>query len=413
MASSPVDAQNANVSACYVLAGMQVPCDLQNMGVVFVPVQSTPAFAQTFQPAAEDVYMSQPQFPPDARPGPTMSQVQRQLPATVGRECRSECSGRRQVCVQRGRCLGSGRARRERRQQPRRQQVTANLQASAPEEAALAACIDAELKAGGAAHLSKAVAVLRDPKVVQCLSFTAAGCRTVQLALDLVDRRTGAELMQGLRGRVAEAVQSPCANYVIQKMIQVLTPRDASFVVEEIAQAGWELAAHEYGCRIYCRLLEHAASEERTACLVDEVLAHAEELATHAFGHHVLECALEHGLPRHKQRILATLQWSMGSFLQNRNATYVVVKALEVANEQESRALAQSIVAQPSELLATMATSHLGSMVARALLQQPGEESQKLVEHLSLPTSRAQLSTTRYGRRLCNEVGVGLIDTRA
>jgi len=235
---------------------------------------------------------------------------------------------------------------------------------------------------------------------VRRLAFHAAGCRAVQLALEVVDRRTAAQLATALRGSVAEAIKSPHANYVLQKIIKVLAPQEFPFVIEELAHASLDLARHEYGCRIYCRLLEHCATEKATAHLMDEVLLETEELLRHTYGHHVVECALEHGLPHQQRQIVATLRRDLMRFSRNRSAAHVVEKALLYGNQDDRQSLALDLLSHSPEEIAGLARSQFGSMVVRALLRLSGQITELAQQHLRTDAAQTQLKGTKLGRRL-------------
>lgn len=280
-------------------------------------------------------------------------------------------------------------------------------------DAALAAGLLASFEAGGEASAA-AMEVLLQPGVFGRLSFEPVGCRAVQLALDAADRHQAVELAAKLRGRVVESVRSPHANYVLQKVIKVLAPQEVPFIVDELAASGLDLARHEYGCRIFCRLLEHSASSPAVAALLDAELASAEsdgELLRHTFGHHVVECALEHGLPRQRQAVVAIARKNLMGNAWNRNAAYVVEKALLYGTAEERAALTTDFAACSSSDLAALARSQFGSMVMRALLRQPQPcaATQRIQDVLKHPAMIAHLRGTKHGRRLLEERSLGLM----
>jgi len=164
----------------------------------------------------------------------------------------------------------------------------------------------------------------------------------------------------------------------------------------------------EYGCRVYSRLVEHNAKTEEVKLLVDQALTKVDVLVPHAFGHHVLETVLEHGLDHQRRQIVRALQQDLPSRLQSRYATYVVVKALSHGITEDSEALAWQLLAQPSEDVAAWAASQFGSPIARAFLRQPRPLHQALREHLRKPDSLALLQSSKHGRRLCIDLGIGL-----
>merc|ERR1719195_2576765 len=188
----------------------------------------------------------------------------------------------------------------------------------------LAARLTDELRTGGDSRES-AVSTMLQPGMVHKFSFLSGpGSRLVQLALDVVDRRTAAKLARGLRGRVVQAIRSPHANHVIQSILAVLTPSEAPFIVEEIGNASLYLARHEYGCRIFCRLLEKAAGDARTAQLVDILLLRTDELVEHVYRHYIIECALEHGLDHQRRMIVSALRIRLLHHVENRFGAYIL-----------------------------------------------------------------------------------------
>jgi len=203
-----------------------------------------------------------------------------------------------------------------------------------------------------------------------------------------------------LKDSVAEAMRSPHANYVLQKIIKVLTPAEARFVVEEINEDCLEWARHEYGCRIYCRLFEHWIQDKNTTALMDLVLADAEGLMRHTFGHHVVECALDHGLPHQKQQIFAALRKNFLRNAGNRNAAYVVEKAIVNCGPSDQQTMFEDLLNHTPGDVATLARSQCGSMVLRALLRLHGPLVQQLQEHLRLGAPHVQLKGSRHCRRL-------------
>jgi len=211
---------------------------------------------------------------------------------------------------------------------------------SGPKAVASVKWISKGLRAGGEARAAS-LAYLSEPGVVRRLSFEKAGCRVVQDALDVADRHTAAELAKDLRGCVVSAMQDPHGNYVVQKIIKTLTVREVPFVVEEIAAEGKALVWHEYGCRIFCRLIELAAHDESIVELLDGILSETDSLARDTFGHHIVERVLEYGVPRQQRCVSRALrEGSLVRNVWNPSAVHVLEKALEHGDKKDREALA-------------------------------------------------------------------------
>merc|ERR1719498_1688693 len=123
---------------------------------------------------------------------------------------------------------------------------------------------------------------------------------------------------------------SPHANFVIQKIIEVLPVASTAFVAEELAGVAGDVARHRFGCRVLSRLVEHnsigTASSPAIDSLIDELLHEADKLLHHNFARHVLELILEHGKADHRHKIARTLQNNLFNLAKNRCASYVFEK---------------------------------------------------------------------------------------
>ena len=244
--------------------------------------------------------------------------------------------------------------------------------------------LSAQLEAGGEARHA-ALAAIRG-RVVD-FSFDALACRVVQLAISVASRSVAAPLVEELRGHIPACIESPAANYVIQKIIEVMPLSAVQFVSEELEGMGAQIAQHRYGCRVLCRLLEHhagnAGSQGPTARLITEVLDNAASLCFHAFGHHVVECGIEHGSVEQQHDIALALQENILRACNHRSGTYVLHKALLFCPPQDQQAIALAILSYPGNL-AILARNSFGASVVKTLLQMPQDAvrdtAQKIID---------------------------------
>jgi len=252
------------------------------------------------------------------------------------------------------------------------------------------------LQAGGEEH-RRAVACLDG--LVWRLALEPVGCRVVQVALETSGRETKAALVTELHGHVREAILSPHANYVIQKTIEVLPVPLTSFVITELFGVAAGIARQNFGCRVLCRLLEHSATNEKTASLVDELLVDAGALCRHNFGHYVVQAVLEHGLLRQRRCVAAGLQSDLMRLARNRNACYVIEKALLYGEAEDCSAIAAEILQDPDNLVG-LAKTQVGCYIVKALLKLPQCSGLACAQ---LRQGVAQLNATKYGQRLLED----------
>jgi hypothetical protein len=232
------------------------------------------------------------------------------------------------------------------------------------------------------------------------------GCRVVQLALS--KQRVIAESVTAeLQGHVLEALASPHANHVIQRVVEVMPTARSRFVASELIGFATAAAKHCYGCRILIRLLEHAATEENTLALIDEFLDEVSELMRHIFGHHVIQAVLEHGTAAQRHRIATALitpsldgeTLTLPCHWTHRNVSRVFEAAILHCAPEDQLSLCDSLLNEPDYVLQAARCS-FGCYVLMAVIRHRGEcvETGK-ARDLILSISE-ELSASKHGKKL-------------
>jgi len=260
--------------------------------------------------------------------------------------------------------------------------------------------LSAQIEAGGVARQAAIEALVGS---VPDLAFDASACRVVQKAIEFGEEEEVVALGMELQGRIREAIRSPHANHVVQKLVEVLPASSLGFVAEELLGAGPEVARHRYGCRVLCRLVErHSGSPvAHMHELIEELLTEAAELARHTFGHYVIEKGLQTGSAHQRHQICLALREDLMRNAKNRSATYVVEKALNICDDEDRKAMMQDLFGSP-ESLVSLVENQFGCHVAKGLLKI---ECESCHEILSLIDAAApKLQKNKYGRRLLEEI---------
>jgi len=260
--------------------------------------------------------------------------------------------------------------------------------------------LSTQIEAGGIARQAAIEALVGN---VAELSFDSSACRVVQKAIEFGTEEEGVALSSELQGRVRESIRSPHANHVIQKMVEVLPLASLGFVVEEILGAGAEVARHRYGCRVLCRLLLRQSETLSVHMdeLIRELLSDASDLSRHTFGHHVIETVLQIGSAHQRHGIFIALSSDLPRNAKNRNATYVVERALLSCDDDDRSMMVQELIGTP-DCLVSLVENQFGCYVAKALLKVSDETFHKMLCHIEAATSR--LEKNKYGRRLMEEL---------
>jgi len=209
-------------------------------------------------------------------------------------------------------------------------------------------------------------------------------------------------LASGLRGHILSAVQSKHANHVVQTIIELMPVAQASFIVDELKDAPFDIARHIFGCRVLCRILEHLSpSDSSTIELVDEVFKTIEDLCNHCFGSFVVRHLLEYGLPQHRQRVVSALRTNLVGYTQHKFGSHVVEAALRHAALEDKKLLAQELLSDRDQLQ-NLAGNQFGRHVVRALLSVPDGIKEEAVKVLR--PMEPQLKASRYGKSVLQVV---------
>jgi len=237
------------------------------------------------------------------------------------------------------------------------------------------------------------------------MSLEPCGCRVVQSALEAAGPVEKEGIVAELRGHVRLAIASPHANFVLQKVIEVLPVNSARFVAEELTTVAAEVARHRFGCRVLSRLIEHhltgTGTSSSTHGLIDELLLEAGELINHNFARHVVELILEHGNGIHKHRIAEAIRSNLFLYAKNRNASYVVEKALAWCEARDTHAIASELLTDPQRFL-VLATHECGIHVVKAVMKLHVDCAEKAKELLLAEVD--QVKSSKYGKRLLDEM---------
>lgn len=203
------------------------------------------------------------------------------------------------------------------------------------------------------------------------LAFEKEGCLLLQEALPLARSTEARQLVQGLRGLVLQACASMHANHVLQKIIVTYPSAMFPFILEELRGGGAAMAGHEYGCRIFCRLIEHVdSSSPGFETLLEEVLAATEVLCHTKYGKHVIMHVLEH-MPQYRGPIARALLARLPEHALNKHASRVVEKALELCAAERPE-MARRLLGGGGPGALSLAGSLPGSFVLAALLRCAG-----------------------------------------
>jgi hypothetical protein len=228
------------------------------------------------------------------------------------------------------------------------------------------------------------------------------GCRKIQQILENAESNSERALIScELRTHVWEAIWSPHANYVIQKCISTMRPCDSQFIIDEILQQGpgavVAVAAHQYGCRILQRFLEHFPSD-RLQVLIEDVLSAVRYLSMNEYGSFFIQHLLEYGDASYVGELLQSLTLHASSLASDPYGVTVLGKALTHARKDAQESLANALASQPRWLVSMSSWRH-GYLTAKLTIQAAAPY-QRNVALEEVQRCGHKLKNSRYGRKL-------------
>jgi hypothetical protein len=248
-------------------------------------------------------------------------------------------------------------------------------------------------ESGTLAHIADLMPLMPSAVVVQGLvvqlSMDQDGCRLLQSALETGDGAERAAMSMEFYGHVCDALESPHAHHVLQRIIELMPPSSVSFILREL-QYKWSptfVARHRFGCRVLERVIEHfpacphAGAE--LAYFLEGILQDAAPHCYHSFSTFVMQHILEYGSMDQQRAIVSSLCSDLWRAALDMHAVGCLDKALSFQPFEDQVALASAIL-DSEGLLTRMALTRKGLPVARRLL--------RVIDGANLEQARRQLS---------------------
>jgi len=238
------------------------------------------------------------------------------------------------------------------------------------------------------------------------MAFDEQGCWKLEAFLEdpTVPHRAKLAIALGLRGQVVRACTSKFANFVVQKLAEVLYDSDYgsefAFVAGEIngSGSGLAVAQHQFGCRVVQRLIEHGGKTKEVAALIGAVLGSVEECCRQKYGHYVLQSIYQHGQPEQRQRVAAACLKHLFELAQDAQGGYLVAFILQSGEDQDRQSVQERLLARgPNGLVALLRKKDVqcGTLIVEELLDRARQRTEEMLRQ------RIQaLNASKHGRRL-------------
>lgn len=263
----------------------------------------------------------------------------------------------------------------------------------------------------------KALAGQMKGKMVD-LSTQSYGCRVVQKvceittmmrhlgtneaqAFDYILVEQQAELVAELAPDILRVIKDTNGNHVIQKVIGLVPRQYIGFIVDAFRGTTADISLHMYGCRVTQRLLEFGTEEDK-AFMLEEIHQATPKLCLDAYANYVVQHVLQNGTREDKDKIIKVAMSSLIPWSQQKYASNVLEKCINVATPADRSAIYQQLTAvraDGTDVLLMLIKDQFANYVIQTLVTKlEGQEGDDLVDVVAghLAALRAQ---ERAGRQ--------------
>eukprot|EP00127_Corallochytrium_limacisporum_P004506 Clim_evm6s166 gene=Clim_evmTU6s166 len=231
------------------------------------------------------------------------------------------------------------------------------------------------------------------------MSLNMHGTRALQKLIeqiDLCDTESRKVLIDELKTDVVKLVINPSGNHVIQRCLQALTPEEAQFIFDAVANKCREVATHRHGCCVLQRCIDRASPAQRQA-MIDVISDNALPLIQDAYGNYVLQYVLNLNEPRHTRAVIQRLLGSICLLSIQKYSSNAVEKCFEVASKDQRTAMINELI-DPQWLRRLVTDPFANYVIQKALKHCQPHERETLVN--AIRRHEDVLCATPYGRKL-------------
>ncbi len=157
-----------------------------------------------------------------------------------------------------------------------------------------------------------------------------------------------AEIVEELRQKIMIVVKDSNGNHVMQKVIQMFPKQCIPSIMDAFHGQVDQLAAHNYGCRVIQRILEHGTEVEKRT-LMEEIHTHSSFLIADQFGNYVAQHIIAYGEPDDREKMIQLVINNLVAYSKHKFASNVVEKCIEHGNAEQRKMIQAQLTAHCSD----------------------------------------------------------------
>lgn len=229
------------------------------------------------------------------------------------------------------------------------------------------------------------------------------GTRSIQKLIERIssDEEKAIVAQQlGTGDRIIKLIMDINGNHCVQRCIEMFSPKDCSFIYDQIVRELVLVSTHQHGCCIIQRCLD-LCSEEQRVQIVIEIKNHVMELIVDRFGNYVFQYSLEKASncvcgSITADDLIRPILGQEASLINQKFSSHAVEKCLKYGSKKMRALITEHIMTSDSFL--SLAMDKFGNYVVQKAFAGATDEQKKVISRRILASP--EVMSCSYSRHL-------------
>lgn len=229
------------------------------------------------------------------------------------------------------------------------------------------------------------------------------GTRSIQKLLERIssDEEKAIVAQQlGTGDRIIKLIVDINGNHCVQRCIETFSPKDCSFIYNQMVRELVLVSTHQHGCCIIQRCLD-LCSEEQRVQIVTAIKDHVMELIVDRFGNYVFQYSLEKASnylcgPITADDLIRPILGQEASLVNQKFSSHAVEKCLKYGSKKMRALITEHMMASDSFL--SLAMDKFGNYVIQKAFAGATDEQKKTMSQMVLASP--EVTNCSYSRHL-------------
>merc|ERR1712137_88293 len=209
----------------------------------------------------------------------------------------------------------------------------------------------------------------------------------------------------GLGGHIVEAAESPYANYVVQKVIEVLHPSSVSFIINELLGFGTQVVQNRFGVRVFKCLLDYCP-RDMIEDLIVEVTQDIGQLCHSRYGSYFAQHLIERDFEGQGWKVVSAVMENPIHYGSSWKGCHLIITALDFLGPTQRHAFFDKFMEDTNALI-QLSCSPVGRKLMQSIFSFPESGNVRAV----LFQASSNLRASRAGRVVLAQLRTGNVST--